>query len=87
MYAPELLARVMKIILCHVESLDGRGRGSPAAPDRLDHRQRFKSVRGIAQALMGLMKPLALLRRELRWLTSGLHGSPSELPVPAEPEP
>ncbi len=87
MRTPELLARVMKIILRHVESLDGRGRGNPATSDRLYHRQRLKSVRGIAQALMGLMKPLALLRRELRWLTSGLHGAPSELPVPAEPEP
>ncbi len=72
----------MEIILRHLESLDGRGRGNPTTSDRLDHRQRFKSVRGIAQALMGLMKPLALLRRELLWLTSGLHVSPSELPVP-----
>ena len=87
MRTPELLARVMEIILCHLESLDGRGRGNPTTSDRLDHRQRFKSVRGIAHALMGLMKPLALLRRELLWLTSGLHVSPSELPIPCGTEP
>jgi hypothetical protein len=76
----------MEIILRHLESLDRRGCGNPTASDRLDHRQRFKSVRGIAQALMGLMKPLALLRRELLWLTSGLHVSPSELPIPCGSE-
>jgi hypothetical protein len=41
---PELPARVMKIILRHLESLDRRGCGNPTASDRLDHRQRFKSV-------------------------------------------
>lgn len=76
MRTPELLARLMEIILRHLESLDRRGGGNPTASDRLDHRQRFQSVRGIAHALMGLMKPLALLRRELLRLTSGLHVSP-----------
>jgi hypothetical protein len=83
-HTPELLTGVMEIILRHLESLDRSRRGNPTTSDRLNHRQRFKSVRGIAQALMGLMKPLALLRRELLWLASGLHVSPSELPVPVD---
>jgi hypothetical protein len=37
-------------------------------------------MRGIAQALMGLVKPLALLLRELLWPTSGFHVSPSAGP-------
>jgi hypothetical protein len=38
MNPPELLARVMEVILGRLEGLDGSGRGNPATSDRLDHR-------------------------------------------------
>ncbi len=77
---PELPPRVMEIILCRIEGLR-RGRvRNPSTSDRLDHGQCFEGVRGIAQSLMGLVKPLALLLRELLWLTSGFHVSPSAGP-------
>jgi hypothetical protein len=38
MNTPELLARVMEIILRRLKHLDGSGRGNPAASDRLNHR-------------------------------------------------
>lgn len=68
----------MEIILCRLDSFGGGGRGYPAAADRLDHRQRFQRVRGVAQSLMGAMKLLALLLGELRWLTTQLHVVPPE---------
>ncbi len=79
MNTPEFLARVMEVILRRLECLDRRGRGNPPAADRLDHRQRLKSMRGIAQSLMSLMQQLALFCRELRWLTSRRHVPPPEL--------
>lgn len=81
MNAPELVARVMEVILRRLESLRRRGRGNPPAADRLDHCQRFQRVRGIAQVLVGSMKLLALLLREFRWLAAYLHVAPSELPI------
>jgi hypothetical protein len=81
MNAPELATGVIKIILRRLESLCRRGRGNPPAADRLDHRERFQRVRGIAQVLVGAMELLALLLRELRWLAAYLHVAPSELPI------
>ena len=75
--SPELLPRIFKIILCRIERLRRRRSRNPSTSDRLHHGQCFKGVRSIAQALMGLVKPLALLIRELLWPTSGFHVSPS----------
>jgi hypothetical protein len=73
MNTPELLARVMEVILRRLKRLDRRGRGNPTASDRLDDRQRFQRVRGVAQVLMSSMKLLPLLLRELLWLTANVH--------------
>ena len=71
----------MELVLRRLKSLDrGRG-GNPTASNRLDYGQCFQSVRGVAQALMGTMKPLALLLGELFWLATYLHVAPSELPI------
>jgi hypothetical protein len=84
---PEFLVRVMEVILRRLKCLGRHRRGNPTTSDRLNHRERFQSVRGIPQALMNSMKPLALLLRELLWLTFRLHVSPSQLPVPGGSEP
>ncbi|MFL6148606.1 MAG: hypothetical protein ACJ72I_14140 [Pseudonocardiaceae bacterium] len=81
MNAPELAVGVMEVILRGLESLRRRGRGNPPAADRLDHRERFQCVRGIAQVLVGAMELFALLLREFRWLAAYLHVAPSELPI------
>jgi hypothetical protein len=77
----------MEIILRCLQGLGRHRRGNPTTSDGLDHRERFQSVRGIAQALMSPVKPLALLLREIRWLTSCRHVSPSELLVPCSSQP
>lgn len=78
MNPPERPARAMEIILRRLEGFGGGGVGDPAAADRLDYRQRFQRVRGVAQPLMGAMKLLALLLGELRWLTTQFHVVPPE---------
>lgn len=89
-HPPELQARLMKVALGRLECLGRRGRGDPTAADRFDHRERFQRVRGIAEMLMGSVQLLALLLRELLWLTTYLHVAPSEQRValgPGHPTP
>jgi hypothetical protein len=70
MNPPELLARLIKVALCRLESLDRCRIGNPTTADRFDHRQGFQCVRGIAEVLMSSVKLLALLLRELLRLTT-----------------
>lgn len=87
MNSPELLARSIEVVLRCLKSLGWCRCGHPTTSNRLDHGQRFQGVGGIAQTLMGAVKPLALLLRELLWLAAYLHVAPSELGVPAVPNP
>ena len=69
--------------LRRLKGLSRHRRGDPTTSDRLDHRERFQSVRGIAQALMNSMKPLpALLLREFLLAYVLPPRSASQLPVP-----
>jgi hypothetical protein len=63
----------VEVDLCRFECFERRGCGNPPTPYRLDHRQRLKRLRSVAQTLMGAMKPLAFLLGELLWLASRLH--------------
>ena len=70
----------MELDLSRLESYGRRGCSRPPGPRRLDHGQRLKRVRGVAQVLVGSMEALAFLLGELLWLASRFHASPSERP-------